>query len=92
MKKACPIALITTLELILEKSGLNKKLTAADKSPDIEEYIHKATTKKNNVGIKRFIVLPIPSITPFPTIEQVMTINNECQKSIFWGELTNSAK
>ena len=54
--------------------------------------MHKRIIKKNKVGIKKLIVLPIPSTTPLPTIKQVMPKNSVCQKIIFIGEPTNSLK
>ena len=37
VKKACPIAVITTPGVIFEKSGLNKKLKVLRNSPVTEE-------------------------------------------------------
>ena len=43
-------------------------------------------------GIKKFTDLPIPLITPSPTIKHVVMRKRECQKINFPGEEVKSKK
>lgn len=63
-KKAWPIALRSTPELILLKSGENKNLIPSLNPDKKQELMQKATNNMNNKGIKIFDALSIPFVTP----------------------------
>ena len=50
------------------------------------------TINKNKIGINKLTDLPMPLITPYPTIMQVVIINTECQKISFKGDAAKFEK
>tara|TARA_B110000444_G_C18524944_1_gene448401 strand:+ start:172 stop:516 length:345 start_codon:yes stop_codon:yes gene_type:complete len=67
-KNAIPIALKTTLELILDISGTNIYLIPSLKPLRVAEYIAKPINIKNNPGIKSLTAFSSPPLTPWATI------------------------
>ena len=63
-KKVCPIALSTTEEVILLKSGSRKKASPSSIPGRVTERIHKAMRMKNSAGIITFDARSMPFSTP----------------------------
>ena len=78
-KNACPIALKTTEEFILLKSGLNRNFKPSNAPSNVTERIPKTIRIKNNNGIMTFEARSIPFSTPQMIIICVMAINNNVQ-------------
>ena len=75
-------------EVILVKSGLNKKDKASLKAPFIIPYTTINIRSSPSIGIKIFTILPIPFFTPAETINIVKPINMVCHNMSSLGEFT----
>lgn len=74
-KKACPMARITTLGVIFEKSGWNRNFIPSSNPGKNIERMPKIISMRNSTGIMILAAFSIPLFTPRIMMKWLMNIN-----------------
>ena len=78
-KNTCPIALITTCGVSLEKSGRKKNETPSSAPGRVRERTAAAINSTNRAGMRILLIFSIPPEMPRETISTVAAINSRCR-------------
>src|SRR5271157_1726800 len=89
LKKARPMAVSTTVQVSLEKSGLNKKARPCPAPGRLRLRMQISSSSPNSTGIKTLVVFSIPLDTPRIIINAIRASTIHCQMSDWDGLLTN---
>jgi hypothetical protein len=74
-KNACPIALSTTDDVTLEKSGFKRNFKPSEALGSVTERTHRTISMKKSIGIIILDALSIPPFTPEAMILWVKRTN-----------------